>query len=439
MSQYNRGLKVVIIGDSGVGKTSIRGQYISGRFTNAYKATIGTDFISKTLPHYNKPGESVTLQIWDTAGQERFSSLAVAFFRGADAVIMVYDVNKPETLQGLRRWWNEFKDRAPVMDEEAEDYCCVVVGNKIDLSTSVGDEPSSSEALPVSRSEAEFFLRELIPVTSAHDSEHADGVSEIYSTLEVNGGPVDALDVPENASEFPLAAPIPQSPRTQSILINRTSSSSSSQSRPNTQFHEPEPSSIDKSQHFGTMTSTRSRATIYHTPSSSFHDEFMSAPTTPAPSSFNGSEPPTSPPHETSSYRQPRRMTSASSSSSAPTITPSLFQRTRAPSSSAITPPTPELPPGSQDSGMFSRTSGLPSKPERGPKLFLTSARTGEGVAPVFEYIAKRVTMRNDYLSAVEDRTFHIREGTATTIRLAPSQSSSVFSKWNSKASCCGS
>lgn len=209
----------------------------------------------------------------DTAGQERFSSLAVAFFRGADAVILVYDVNKPETLQGLRRWWNEFKDRAPVMDEEAEDYCCVVVGNKIDLSTSEGNEPSSSDPLPVSRREAEFFLRELIPSTSGHDSEHADGISEHYSHLEVNGGPTDALDIPEDDHEFPLSAPIPQSPRTQSILINRTSSSSSSQSHPNAQFHEPETHADDRSQHFGTMTSTRSRATIYHTPSSSFHDE----------------------------------------------------------------------------------------------------------------------------------------------------------------------
>jgi len=431
---------VVIIGDSGVGKTSIRGQYISGRFTNAYKATIGTDFISKTLPHHNEPGGSVTLQIWDTAGQERFSSLAVAFFRGADAVILVYDVNKPETLQGLRRWWNEFKDRAPVMDEEAEDYCCVVVGNKMDLSTSpAADETSSSDNVvpAILRSEAESFIRELIPAAAEQDFDHVNGDLISHESLELNGGPDDALDVPEEVPEFPLSAPIPQSPRTQSILINRMSSSSS-QAHPNTQIHEIASTSLDRSHHFGTMTSTRSRATIYHTPSSSFHDEFTSAPSTPEPSSFEESEAAFSPPREDSSHRQARRMTSLSSSSSAPTITPSLFQRTRAASSAAITPPTPEH---LQGSGRLYRTSSFPPKPERGPKVFLASAKTGEGIAPVFEYISKRVTMRNDYLSAIEDRTMHVRDGTVNTIRLAPSKSSSIFSKWNStsKVSCCGS
>ncbi|KIJ32065.1 hypothetical protein M422DRAFT_84301, partial [Sphaerobolus stellatus SS14] len=84
-----RTIKLVIIGESAVGKTSLRSNYISGKFSTGYRATIGTDFITKTLPHHNNPEEFVTLQIWarrafDTAGQERFSSLSSAFFRGAD-------------------------------------------------------------------------------------------------------------------------------------------------------------------------------------------------------------------------------------------------------------------------------------------------------------------------------------------------------------------
>ena len=73
----------------------------------------------------------------DTAGQERFSSLSAAFFRGADAALLMFDVNRPETLDGLNKWWDEFKVRAPVPDEEAEDYCCVVVGNKVELNSNM--------------------------------------------------------------------------------------------------------------------------------------------------------------------------------------------------------------------------------------------------------------------------------------------------------------
>ncbi|KAG2339947.1 hypothetical protein BDR05DRAFT_840082, partial [Suillus weaverae] len=127
-----RTIKLVVIGASGVGKTSLRGQYISGRFSTGYRATIGADFITKSLPDPKTPSESISLQIWDTAGQERFSSLSSAFFRGADAVLLMFDVSAPETMHALTKWWEEFKHRAPVSDEEVNNFCCVVVGNKMD-------------------------------------------------------------------------------------------------------------------------------------------------------------------------------------------------------------------------------------------------------------------------------------------------------------------
>ncbi|KAJ7673881.1 P-loop containing nucleoside triphosphate hydrolase protein [Mycena polygramma] len=112
--------KVVVIGASGVGKTSLRGQYISSRFSSSYRATIGADFITKTLPPLTPGGEPVVLQIWDTAGQERFSSLASAFFRGADAAVLMYDVTAPGTLHALRRWWAELRDKVEGMGEEED-------------------------------------------------------------------------------------------------------------------------------------------------------------------------------------------------------------------------------------------------------------------------------------------------------------------------------
>ena len=82
-------LKVIILGDSGVGKTSLMNQYVNKKFTSQYKATIGADFLTKELMIEDK---LVTMQIWDTAGQERFQSLGMAFYRGADACVLVYDI-----------------------------------------------------------------------------------------------------------------------------------------------------------------------------------------------------------------------------------------------------------------------------------------------------------------------------------------------------------
>ncbi|MFS7969681.1 putative small GTP-binding protein [Helianthus anomalus] len=98
-------LKVIVLGDSGVGKTSLMNQYVYKRFNKQYKATIGADFVTKELHIDDK---LVTLQIWDTAGQERFHSLGVSFYRGADCCVLVYDVNIQKTFETLQTWHEEF-------------------------------------------------------------------------------------------------------------------------------------------------------------------------------------------------------------------------------------------------------------------------------------------------------------------------------------------
>lgn len=100
-------LKLVILGNSGVGKTSLMNRFHSNKYTGQYKATIGADFLSKTIQIDDC---SVTLTIWDTAGQERFQSLGKAFYRGSDACILVYDVQDFQSLEGLRKWKEDFED-----------------------------------------------------------------------------------------------------------------------------------------------------------------------------------------------------------------------------------------------------------------------------------------------------------------------------------------
>jgi len=125
-------LKVIILGDSGVGKTSLMNQYVNRKFSNQYKATIGADFLTKEVMVDDR---LVTMQIWDTAGQERFQSLGVAFYRGADSCVLVFDVNVAKTFENLDSWRDEFLIQAGPRDPD--NFPFVVLGNKIDLDSRV--------------------------------------------------------------------------------------------------------------------------------------------------------------------------------------------------------------------------------------------------------------------------------------------------------------
>ena len=121
-------LKVIILGDSGVGKTSLMNQYVNKKFNAQYKATIGADFLTKEVTVDDR---LVTMQIWDTAGQERFQSLGVAFYRGADSCVLVFDVVQPKTFDNLDSWRDEFLIQAGPRDPD--NFPFVVLGNKVDV------------------------------------------------------------------------------------------------------------------------------------------------------------------------------------------------------------------------------------------------------------------------------------------------------------------
>jgi Ras-related protein Rab-7A len=133
-------LKVILLGDSGVGKSSIMNQYVHEKFTAEYKATIGADFLTKHLIIDDKP---ITMQIWDTAGQERFQSLGVAFYRGADCCALVFDVNDEKTFENVNSWKEEFLLKAGI--EDPQNFPFVLLGNKIDVEN--GRQVSKKRAL----------------------------------------------------------------------------------------------------------------------------------------------------------------------------------------------------------------------------------------------------------------------------------------------------
>ncbi|CUI14775.1 rab7 GTP-binding protein, putative [Bodo saltans] len=116
-------LKIILLGDSGVGKTSLMRQFVSGKFESRYKATIGADFFTHEEIIDGRP---VNLQIWDTAGQERFQSLGSAFYRGADACMIVFDITSNESFSHITTWLQEFTLQAGQKD-------MVLIGNKADV------------------------------------------------------------------------------------------------------------------------------------------------------------------------------------------------------------------------------------------------------------------------------------------------------------------
>ena len=130
-----KNLKIVIIGDSGVGKTAIRNQFIHNRFFSRSKQTIGADFQTIALDvtaDTTDTTERVTLQIWDTAGQERFhSSLGHAFFRGCDVCVLVFDLTNAESLANTAKWQRMFVTLGNI--ENPSSFPFYLVGNKSDI------------------------------------------------------------------------------------------------------------------------------------------------------------------------------------------------------------------------------------------------------------------------------------------------------------------
>ena len=108
-----------------------RARQVNKKFSASYKATIGADFLTKEVLVDDR---LVTMQLWDTAGQERFQSLGVAFYRGADCCVLVYDVNNSKSFDTLDSWRDEFLIQASPMDPESFPF--VVIGNKIDVEES---------------------------------------------------------------------------------------------------------------------------------------------------------------------------------------------------------------------------------------------------------------------------------------------------------------
>nr|XP_043632923.1 ras-related protein Rab2BV-like [Erigeron canadensis] len=177
--EYDYLFKIVLIGDSGVGKSNILSRFTRNEFCLESKSTIGVEFATRTL---QVEGKTVKAQIWDTAGQERYRAITSAYYRGAVGALLVYDITKKQSFDNILRWLRELRDHAD------SNIVLMLAGNKCDLSHLRGVSENDAKAL--AEKEGLSFLE-----TSALD---AHNVEKAFQTI--------LLDIYHVVSKKALAA-----------------------------------------------------------------------------------------------------------------------------------------------------------------------------------------------------------------------------------------
>lgn len=142
---YDMQIKLLMIGDSGVGKTCLLLRYANDSFSPTFITTIGIDFKIKNV---DIDGTRIKLQIWDTAGQERFRTITTSYFRGAQGILLVYDVTDRRSFESIRNWISQIQQHADVHVNK------ILVGNKCDItqdkvvSTEEGEKLAKEFGIP---------------------------------------------------------------------------------------------------------------------------------------------------------------------------------------------------------------------------------------------------------------------------------------------------
>lgn len=129
-NDYDYLFKVIIVGDSGVGKSCLLNRYTDDQFTNEHYSTIGVDFKIKTI---EIGGKQIKLQLWDTAGQERFRTITTSYYRGAHTIVLVFDLTSQQSFENLDKWIAQIEYHTT-----NENYFLALVGTKSDMVDSPG-------------------------------------------------------------------------------------------------------------------------------------------------------------------------------------------------------------------------------------------------------------------------------------------------------------
>ncbi|XP_067948067.1 ras-related protein Rab-22A-like [Watersipora subatra] len=179
-----REIKLCLLGDTNVGKTSVVQRFVMDSFKPGTETTIGASFMSKTLLVDDK---SYRYQIWDTAGQEKYRALAPMYYRGSAAAIIMYDITNEESFRGVKSWIKELREKGP------KSIVLAIAGNKIDLEDQ--REVSTEEAADYCSQVGAIFI-ETSALTAA-------GVNQLFTDISERL-PGQSLAVHSNSATIQL-------------------------------------------------------------------------------------------------------------------------------------------------------------------------------------------------------------------------------------------
>mmetsp|Transcript_13303 Transcript_13303/g.26517 ORF Transcript_13303/g.26517 Transcript_13303/m.26517 type:complete len:204 (-) Transcript_13303:2385-2996(-) len=187
--QFDHTFKILLVGDSGVGKSSLLMRFATGEF-DELQATIGVDFKAKII---TVNGKKTKLTIWDTAGQERFRTLTSSYYRGAQGIIYVFDVTRRETFESLADvWMNEVE-----MYSTVEDSIKMIVANKTDLEEL--REVDTNECIEFAKKHGCLYVETSAKGNVAVDQAFEELVIKVLETPSLLEGPTSGLGLKKSA------------------------------------------------------------------------------------------------------------------------------------------------------------------------------------------------------------------------------------------------
>ncbi|XP_016580882.2 ras-related protein YPT3 isoform X1 [Capsicum annuum] len=167
--EYDYLFKLVLIGDSGVGKSNLLSRFTKNEFNLESKSTIGVEFATKSM---NVDGKVIKAKIWDTAGQERYRAITSAYYRGAVGALLVYDVTRHVTFENVTRWLKELRDHTD------PNIVVMLLGNKSDLRHLVA--VSTDEAKSLAEREALYFMETSALEATNVENAFTEVLTQIY-------------------------------------------------------------------------------------------------------------------------------------------------------------------------------------------------------------------------------------------------------------------
>ena len=193
VDEYDMMIKVILIGDSGVGKTNIMSKFLKNQFLENSKATVGVEFGSKLFIHEN---HKIKAQIWDTAGQEKYKAITGAYYKGSKGALVIYDITRKDTFSNIDKWVNDLKTTGDPK------ITIIIIGNKNDLADK--RQVTKEEGEEKAKSFGCAFLE-----TSAFSGDNIDKafdimVKEIYEKFSSDTGGDEQLSPGEKVEDIKL-------------------------------------------------------------------------------------------------------------------------------------------------------------------------------------------------------------------------------------------